>query len=116
MGGCERISRQDLQALLAVQSANIQVAASFYDDMVDETVRLEHLFHNWLDEDEDNLTLEPDELQATVLRQTGTDITLVASTLSEDHSRGPYDQIVKCGEYFEKALSWPDREFRYEFR
>jgi hypothetical protein len=30
--------------------------------------------------------------------------------------RGQYNQIVKCHEYFERALSWPDKEFRHEFR
>ncbi len=55
-----------------------------------------------VNEDKDNPTLELDKLQATVLHQMGTDIMLVASTLSEDRSQGPYDQIAKCSEYFEK--------------
>ncbi|KAG1804015.1 hypothetical protein EV424DRAFT_325694 [Suillus variegatus] len=31
-------------------------------------------------------------------------------------SRGPYNQWRKCFEFFEISLSWPDRDFRHEYR
>lgn len=30
--------------------------------------------------------------------------------------RGPYNQWQKCNEFFELSLSWPDRDFRHEYR
>ena len=33
-----------------------------------------------------------------------------------DTTRGPYNQIPRCPEYFHVALTWPDKEFRHTFR
>lgn len=38
------------------------------------------------------------------------------SSLVSDGLRGPYNQWKKCDMFFEIALSWPDRDFRSEFR
>lgn len=62
-------------------------------------------------------TMDESTLDANFLQQISTDTIIFAYLLSDsDNKRGPYNQIQKCADYFKVSLSWPDREFRHEFR
>jgi hypothetical protein len=50
------------------------------------------------------------------LRNTSAYLLEAAQKLSGSESRGPYNHIAKVNEWFPKALSWPDKEFRHSFR
>jgi hypothetical protein len=47
----------------------------------------------------------------------GTSVGLHALSLmlSGPDSCGPYNQWQKCEEFFDISMSWPDRDFRYEY-
>lgn len=38
------------------------------------------------------------------------------SILLSRQTRGPYNQWKKCTDFFEISMSWPDRDFRHEYR
>ncbi|KAG2071469.1 hypothetical protein BDR04DRAFT_1142230 [Suillus decipiens] len=52
---------------------------------------------------------------AASLIRTSTALQVLANMLS-GVSHGPYNQWRKCFEFFEISLSWPDQDFRHEYR
>ena len=58
---------------------------------------------------------------ADILLMTAAQASVAAAMLPDseslnDSSRGPYNQYDKCWEFFDKAMRWPDRDFRHQFR
>jgi hypothetical protein len=74
---------------------------------------LEELFspeHQDLDDDRVNQRL------SRFFHRTAMGLCTLSFELSEPSSRGPYNQWQKCREFFDTSLSWPDRDFRHEYR
>ncbi|OSC99379.1 hypothetical protein PYCCODRAFT_840847 [Trametes coccinea BRFM310] len=68
------------------------------------------------DTDESEPIFDDTGLAADTLFNTSIGILSLASSVSGESSRGPYNQIPRCPEFFPIALGWPDREFRHSFR
>lgn len=68
------------------------------------------------DDDDDDDFLDPaygeDEAFANGLLLASQTYQHLALNLSNQGSRGSYNRIRKCHEFFLAALSWPDRDFR----
>jgi len=100
--------------LLFIVSVQTQALANAAQNQCDE-------FLEEFDKDElDYETLTTDETESS-LRTLACNTAAVGAYLREGRlkrrqDRGPYNRWAKCTEYFEKALSWPDAEFRHEFR
>lgn len=98
-----------LQGLLCVQSANLQFMVGSLEDELD----VENIIDSIIDDDTLGDLLDDDVI---FLRRLGIDLLAVASAMDPRGPRGPYNQYEKCHEFFNKALAWPDRDFRNEFR
>jgi hypothetical protein len=57
-------------------------------------------------------------ISSDCLHAMGTSLLGIGGIASNSHygSRGQYNNIPKCTEFFETALQWPDRMFRHSFR
>ena len=62
------------------------------------------------DDDLDNDTVITDAIHVM-----GTTLQAVGSMPAQFGERGPYNQVEKCSEFFEKALSWSDWDFHHTF-
>ena len=91
-------------------------AAAFMNNtaaILEDDSEIEREFYMNIEEAEEDILLND---IPQIMRCTGKGIFAIASSLSGPGSCGPYDQIAKVHEWFPKALSWPDREFRHSFR
>jgi hypothetical protein len=101
--------KQDHRDILIVHS----VVASTLAISRHKQGHLEELFtpdHQDLDDNEGN------ERLTCFLRGTATGLHALSLMISVPGSRGPYTQWRKCNEFFDVSLSWPDRDFRHEYR
>jgi hypothetical protein len=99
--------------LFAMANIFQQLALSLYLPIEDEFSGLETLNEDEITEHD--LDTQTDALQVMYL---GTLLSVIAATSPSPGPtvRGPYNQYVKCTEFFIKSLGWPEREFRHEYR
>ena len=97
--------KQQLCELLTVLSASSSMLA------VTKRTRLEFEHFIFSDDNGDGHNSTDD-----FLLRAGTGFQVLASMLSSPDPRGPYNQWRKCYDFFEISLSWPDRDFRHEYR
>jgi hypothetical protein len=98
--------KRELRELLTVISASSAMLG------ISQRTRLELERLIFADDDNDN----HHHRTAAFLTRTSAGLQVLASMLSGPGSRGPYNQWRKCFEFFEISLSWPDRDFRHEYR
>lgn len=136
MGGARRPSKRELQQLLLVQNAAIEMTSQLYDEIM--TVE-DYLYDDDSDSDFDgadsegsssddaidtainrNALREEERVAAAatklLLEELGMQTVTLAAALEQDSSRGKYAQHPEGVQWFEAALGWADRDFRHEFR
>jgi hypothetical protein len=67
----------------------------------------------------DNQDLEDDDHDQQLSRyfhRTGAGFRALSFIASQPIPHGPYHQWQKCQEFFDLSLSWPDWDFRHEYR
>lgn len=104
----------DIHTTLLVASAQLQNAALLAKRNANTNFVEHNVDFPYMDDDD---IFEAAGLDADLLQRLSRDSVLLAAVIhDQDIQRGPYDQIEKCTEYFEKSLQWPEREFRHEYR
>ncbi|KAG1750582.1 uncharacterized protein EDB91DRAFT_1078600 [Suillus paluster] len=106
---CAQRRKQDHRDILILHS----VLASTLAVSRREQGHLRELFtpdHQDLDDDKGN------ERLTHFLHGTAMGLHALSLMISVPGSHGPYIQWRKCNEFFDISLSWPDRDFRHEYR
>jgi hypothetical protein len=119
-----RTTLSAVQAELLNFTETLLVAADLLNDNIDNLGDLPELISAELEELNDvnmdsfaaaskdafdNYISEILEMQAIVTLQ-------IASSLTGNGSRGPYNRFAKSADFFSTSLQSPDRQFRHQFR
>ncbi|KAG1859739.1 hypothetical protein F4604DRAFT_1930457 [Suillus subluteus] len=104
-----QLRKQDYKNILTLHSvlASTLAVSRHKQGHLEELFTLEH-------QDFDNA--EVNERLTRFFRGTATGLRALSLMLSMHKSRGPYIQWQKCNQFFDISLSWPDRDFRHEYR
>ena len=113
------ITKQRLKEMLQAAGTSLEVAAALYHEDAEQAF-LENYANvdasTLYDGDSDDFEYW-DDIEAFTLFMTGVNMHVLSELIFlGGDNRGPYNQVPKCTDWFEKALAWPDRDFRHEFR
>lgn len=112
------LSGRHIYQLLMLSATTVQLTAMIYRENAQFQQLLTNYSTHGATEDlaDEAEIAEDEETEATLIFSAGLQLLMQCSLLLCSHLRGPYDQIAKCSQWFLIALSWPDPEFRHEFR
>jgi len=106
------IPLKDIRNLLLTIGAT-STASSLYLQCLQDSEQLEADLDLDLPNSDDDL--DNDTVITDAIHVMGTTLQAVGSMPAQFGERGPYNQVEKCSEFFEKALSWSDRDFCHTF-
>ncbi|KAG1827921.1 hypothetical protein EV424DRAFT_1555011 [Suillus variegatus] len=78
--------------------------------------RSQHNFEQVFSPEHEDFDDEANQRISRFFHGTSMGLCALSLMLSGPGSRGPYNQWQKCEEFFDVSMSWPDRDFRHEYR
>lgn len=78
--------------------------------------RSQHNFEQVFSPEHEDFDDEANQRISHFFHGTSMGLRALSLMLSGPGSRGPYNQWQKCEEFFDVSMSWPDRDFRHEYR
>ena len=106
---CYRVRRRDFEDLLTLHSVQASTLAVSRNDQVYLQLRMDGQ-HQLEDHDEADT-----QQTSRFFARTSAGLHALSIILSSQ-PRGPYNQWRKCTDFFEISMSWPDQDFRHEYR